>query len=112
MFGAFIPNTDNKEQINHIDGNKENNNKNNLEWTTPKENIEKSGELGLTKKYYGEQAPRSRAVNQYDLEGNFIRKWNCILYVQNQLGIRQNNIISCCRGKQKTAGKYIWEYAD
>ena len=77
-----------------------------------KENIEKSWELGLTKKYYGEKAPRSRAVNQYDLEGNFIRKWNCILYVQNQLGIRQNNIISCCRGKQKTAGKYIWEYAD
>lgn len=101
---AFIPNVNNYPQINHIDENKENNNVNNLEWCTNKYNCN-----------YGTRTIRqkqkvSKPVLQYDLKGNFIKKWGSISEAAKNLKMCITCISYNCNGKRKTAGGYIWKY--
>ena len=45
----FIPNTDNLREVNHKDGNKDNNRADNLEWCTRSHNVKHSFDTGLKK---------------------------------------------------------------
>ena len=57
---AFLKNPNRKPQVNHIDGNKINNNVNNLEWSTANENVLHGYRTGLTKPMTGSKNGHSK----------------------------------------------------
>lgn len=106
----FVANPRNLNEINHKDGNKENNKADNLEWCTRSENILHAFATGLKKNLKGADHPSSKVVYQYDLQGNFIKKWGSINEACEAVGADHTNISYACSGKIKTCMGYIWSY--
>lgn len=53
---------------------------------------------------------KSKKVNQYDLQGNFINQFRSGAEANRQLGISLMSISSCALGKIKTGGGFVWKY--
>lgn len=110
---AFIPNPNNLPFINHKKG--KSNVPSNLEWCTQSYNIQYAYDNGTKKPSpiipkYGADNHASRAVRQFTLSGEIVKEWECISYIQRDLGFNRPNICKVCRGKQNTAYGFKWEY--
>lgn len=97
---TFLDNPNNYQCINHIDGNKQNNKVNNLEWCDYSQNLIHAYKHGLN--------PIPKKVRQITKDGRVIRDWESASQCERELGFNHRKISKCCNGKAKTHRGYRW----
>jgi len=53
-----------------------------------------------------------RKILQYDLNKNFIKEWDCLKTIEQELQFLHQNVGKCCRSIYKQAYGFIWRYKD
>lgn len=112
---AFLPNDDpeHKTQVNHINECKTDNRACNLEWVTPKQNVNHGTRNKRISNKHINRKDQSKPVLQYTLDMEFVREWPSLGEIQRETGYKKTYISSCCNNKQrhKTAYGFIWKFA-
>lgn len=111
----FIPNPHNYKQVNHINENKKDNRADNLKWCTAEYNMNYGTAIQRAKETYASHYDRSaiaknnaikKKVIQYTLDGKYIKEWDSLTDIQNELGFCRSN----SEGKYKQANNFIWKF--
>lgn len=55
---------------------------------------------------------RAKPVDQYTLDGTFVKRWPSVADAARELGLSKGNISKCCKGKYKSTGGFIWKFAE
>lgn len=138
---AFLPDYSEDKQVHHINENKADNRLENLKVMTMKEHqhlhkqiypitkiCEVCGQVFTPDKTKRKRAhvcslecklkldkvhalKRQKPVNQYSINGEFIKTWDSARSIQNATGYFESNINKCCNGKIKSYKGFVWSYA-
>lgn len=102
---TFLEKIGGKDYVNHIDGNKLNNNYSNLEWVSQKENVQHSVEMNLIK-------PFTRKVVQLSVDDDFIKEFSSVTLAADTMNCSRRAIDLVCKGTNPTAKGFKWKYLD
>lgn len=103
---AFIPNTNNKPQVNHIDGDNTNNRADNLEWVTDNENKAHSSiAVG------GTQRPK-RPVVVTNMTTGAMLHFSGLREAERALSLDHGTVLKVLKGKQSVHRGYFISYAN
>jgi hypothetical protein len=99
---CFLENLNNKEIVNHKDGNKQNNHVNNLEWCTRSENA--------IHFYKGSGAKLCKKIEQLDIDKNIIKVFDSLAEAAKYINISRNYNITMRIKNGKLYRGYYWKY--